>query len=77
MDQVNQTLDSRRIVRDTEARIAAASSAALSSAKPFVEFQTSIMRLWANNCELLARNVERNFETVLGMTGGTDREQHQ
>jgi hypothetical protein len=33
-------------------------------AKPFVEFQTSMMHLFAENMEQAARNYERSFEAV-------------
>jgi hypothetical protein len=62
MTDANQSLDVRRIARDQESRIAATASMGLNAAKPFVQFQTSILRLWADNFELAARNYEKGLE---------------
>ena len=62
MTDANQSLDMRRIARDQESRIAATASMGLNTAKPFVQFQTSILRLWADNFELAARNYEKGLE---------------
>jgi hypothetical protein len=62
MTDANQSLDMRRIARDQESRIAATASMGLNAAKPFVQFQTSILRLWADNFELAARNYEKGLE---------------
>jgi hypothetical protein len=62
MTDANQSLDVRRIARDQESRIAATASVGLNAAKPFVQFQTSILRLWADNFELAARNYEKGLE---------------
>jgi hypothetical protein len=47
----NQSLDARRFARDQESRIAAAAAVGLQAAKPLFQYQTSILRLWANNFE--------------------------
>jgi hypothetical protein len=57
-------LDTRRIARDQESRIATTASIGLNAAKPFVEFQTSMLRLWADNFELVARNYEKGLEAL-------------
>jgi hypothetical protein len=62
MTDANQSLDVRRIARDQESRIAATASMGLNAAKSFVQFQTSILRLWADNFELAARNYEKGLE---------------
>jgi hypothetical protein len=62
MSDVNQRLDARRVARDQESRIAASTLIGLNAAKPFVEFQTSMLRLFADNCELAARNYEKGLE---------------
>ncbi len=36
----------------------------LNVAQPFVQFQTSIMRVFAENMEPAARNYEKSFEAV-------------
>ena len=58
----DQSLDARRIARDQESRIAAAAAVGLNAAKPLFQYQTSMMRLMADNFELMARNYERGIE---------------
>jgi len=58
----NQSLDARRIARDQESRLAAAAVVGLNATKPLLEYQTSMLRLWADNCELIARNYEKSLE---------------
>ncbi len=58
----DQSLDARRIAREQEGRMAASVSIGLNAVKPFVQFQTSMMRVFAENIEQAARNYERNFE---------------
>jgi hypothetical protein len=60
----DQSLDARRIAREQEGRMAASASIGLNAAKPFVEFQTSMMRVFAENIEQAARNYEKSFEAV-------------
>jgi hypothetical protein len=43
-------------------RIAAAASVDFNAAKPLFEYQTSMLRLLADNFELLARNYEKGLE---------------
>ena len=62
MSDVNQRLDARRVARDQESRIVASTLVGLNAAKPFIQFQTSMLRLWADNFELVARNYENGFE---------------
>ena len=60
----DQSLDARRIAREQEGRMAASASIGFNAVKPFVEFQTSMMRVFAENFEQAARNYERSFEAV-------------
>jgi hypothetical protein len=62
MAEADQSLDARRIARDQESRIAASTLVGLNAAKPFIQFQTSMLRLWADNFELVARNYEKGLE---------------
>jgi hypothetical protein len=48
--------DARSIARDQESRVADAASVGLQAAKPLFQYQTSIMRLWADNIEMVARH---------------------
>jgi hypothetical protein len=62
MAETNQSLDARRIARDQESRIAAAAAVGLNAAKPLFQYQTSMLRLWADNFEMVARNYENGVE---------------
>ena len=62
MAEADQSLDARRIARDQESRIAASTLVGLNAAKPFFELQTSMLRLWADNLDLAARNYEKSLD---------------
>ena len=51
----NQSLDPRQI--------ATAPIAGLNATTLFLQYQASMFRMWANNCELAAHNFERGIET--------------
>jgi hypothetical protein len=57
-----ESLDARRIARDQESRIAAAASVGFNAAKPLFQYPTAILRLWADNFEMLARHYENGVE---------------
>jgi len=59
----DQSLDARRIAREQEDRIAAAKAVGLNAVKPMIQFQASMVRLWADNIETFARNCEKGLET--------------
>ena len=61
----DQSLDTRRIARDQERRIAAATAMGLRVAKPLFQYQTSILRFWADHFEMVARNYENGVEAYL------------
>jgi hypothetical protein len=44
------------------------------AAKPFVQFQTSMMRLFAENMEQAVRNYEKSFEAVSNVANHFRRE---
>jgi hypothetical protein len=56
------SLDVHRMVREEENRIAAAAAIGINAAMPFVQFQTSMLRIWAENFESTACNYERGVE---------------
>jgi hypothetical protein len=64
MAEANQSLDARRMAREQEGRMAATASMGLNVAQPFVQFQTSMLRVFAENIEQAARNYEKSFEAV-------------
>jgi hypothetical protein len=54
--------------------MAASADIGFRAAKPFVQFQTSMMRLFAENMEQAARNYEKSFEAVSHITAHSKRE---
>jgi hypothetical protein len=60
----NQSFDARRMGREQESRVAATASMGLNVAQPFVQFQTSMLRAFAENIEQAARNYEKSFEAI-------------
>ena len=50
------------IVREQNDRLEAA-AVGLDAVKPFFEYQTKMLRLWAYNCEILAHNYQRSLAT--------------
>jgi hypothetical protein len=73
-NMADASLEVRRIAREQESRIAASAAIGLNAAKPFVQFQTSMLRIWAENLELAARNYETGLD-ALGMTIEEQRSQ--
>ena len=59
----DQSLDARRIAREQESRIASASAFSMNAVKPIMEYQASVLRLWANSVEMFVRNYEKGVET--------------
>ncbi len=49
MADANQSLDARRMAREQEGRMAATAFRGLNVAQPFVQFQTSMLRMLAEN----------------------------
>jgi hypothetical protein len=63
-NMADQSLDARRIAREQEGRMAASASIGFNAVKPFIQFQISMMRVFAENIDQVARNYEKSFETV-------------
>jgi hypothetical protein len=47
---------------------------ALTAAKPLLQYQASMLRLWAGNCELIARNLEQDLEAISSASDQQSRE---
>ena len=56
------SLDVHRMALEQENRIAATAAIGINAAMPFVQFQTSMLEIWAENVESTARNYERGVE---------------
>jgi hypothetical protein len=63
MSEPNRVLDAGDLAHEQGTRIVAATCIGLNAAKPLVHYQSSLLRLWAGNVEVAARNYENGFET--------------
>ena len=70
----DQSLDARRIAKEQEDCMAASASIGFNAAKPFVQFQTSMMRLFAENIDQAARNYEKSFQALSNVISQSRRE---
>jgi hypothetical protein len=61
MSDVSQ--EAREIARHQQNDKLEAAAVGLNAVKPFFECQTTMLRLWAYNCELLADNYQRSLAT--------------
>jgi hypothetical protein len=77
MADPNQSLDSRRIAREQEARLAASSLIGLNAAKPFIQFHASMLRVISETCEIMANNYEKGLEAFGAAIEQRSRQSHQ
>jgi hypothetical protein len=54
-----QSFDTRRMTRDHESHVAAATAIGVNAVKPVLQFQVALLRLWADNIEAFARKYEK------------------
>lgn len=72
----DQNLDTRRMARDQESRITAATAIGLNTVKPMIQFQVSLLRLWADSIESLAQNYEKGLERANSAVEQRWQQQH-
>jgi proline dehydrogenase len=60
----DQSLDAASMARD-QRRMVASAAIGLNALKPVLQFQVSLLRLWADNIEALAQNYEENYQKEL------------
>lgn len=70
----DQRSDVRGIAKEQVSRAAASASLSFNAVKPLVEFQASMMRLFAENVEQAASNYEKSFEAVNKLVEQSRRE---
>jgi len=54
-----------QLVRDQKYDVSEAAAVGLEIVKPFFDYQTLVLQVWANNCELLAHNYQRSLATLV------------
>lgn len=72
----DQNLDTRRMARHQESRITAATAIGLNTVTPMIQFQVSLLRLWADNIESIAQNYEKGLETASSAVEQQWEQQH-
>ena len=60
----DRTLDTHRVAREQQRRVTAATAIGLNALKPVVQFQVSMLRLWAKSIERFADNYENGREKM-------------
>jgi hypothetical protein len=71
----DQSFDAARIAREQQSRIAASAVIVLNALKPMMQFQVSLLRLWADNIEALAKNSEKGL--VKSSPAAEQQSEHQ
>jgi len=62
MSKASQSAHDR--VRDQKSDVLEAAAVGLNIVKPFFDYQTLMLHVWANNCELLAHNYQRSLAAL-------------
>jgi hypothetical protein len=57
-EKTDRTLDAHRLAREQQRRVTASTAIGLNALKPVMQFQVSMLRLWAKNIERFAGNYE-------------------
>jgi hypothetical protein len=58
----DNTSNSDRSARDAQRRTTAATAIGMIALKPIMQFQVSMLRMWADSIERFAGNYEKGFE---------------
>jgi hypothetical protein len=71
----DKTVNANPFARDPQGRITAATAIGMSSLKPIMHLQVSVLRMWADNIERLAGNYEKGLEeTATTVAEQSDKE---
>jgi len=61
-EKTDRTLDAHRLAREQQRRVTASTAIGLNALKPVMQFQVSMLRLWAKSIERFADNYEKGVE---------------
>jgi hypothetical protein len=64
LDQRRMEQDARRATRSQEKAIAETHNMIVGMIKPFVAFQTAMLKNWSDSLDLVARNYESQVQTI-------------
>ena len=68
-------IDTNRVVRDPQRRMAAATTMGMNALKPIIHLQISMLRMWADSIERFAGNYEKGLdETAATVEEHSDKE---
>jgi hypothetical protein len=71
----DKTFAANHFVHDQQSQITALASIGLNAFKPIIQFQASMLRLWADNMDRLAGNCEKGLEkTATAMEEQSNKE---
>ncbi|MET3973375.1 hypothetical protein ACT4MK_08405 [Bradyrhizobium barranii] len=72
----DKTANANRFARDSQRSITAVTTTGMNALKPFMHFQVSMLRMWANSIERFAGNYEKGLEeTTTTVEGQSDKEE--
>jgi len=60
----DRNFDAGGMAREQQGRMAASTAIWLNAFRPMMQFQVSMLRLWAGNIESLAQNCEKGLDTI-------------
>ena len=61
-EKTDRTLDAHRLAREQQRRVTSSTAIGLNALKPVMQFQVSMLRLWAKSIERFADNYEKGVE---------------
>jgi hypothetical protein len=61
-EKTDRTLDAQRLAREQQRQVTASTTIGLNALKPVMQFQVSMLRLWAKSIERFADNYENRVE---------------
>jgi hypothetical protein len=71
----DRTANANRFAREPQGRITAATAIGINALKPIMQFQVSMLRMWANSIERFAGNYEKGLEeTATAVEEQSDKE---
>jgi len=76
-EKTDRTLDADRLAREQQGRVTASTAIGLNALKPVMQFQVSLLRLWAKSIEGLADKYENGVGKMATSAVGEHSEQER
>lgn len=75
MHMADKTSDAKRLAREQQSRMAAATAMGMNALKPIMHVQVSLLRMWADAIERFADNSQKGLDkTTAAVEEQSDRE---